>query len=397
MRIHHVISSVLPHFGGPSVSVPALCRELAALGHAVTLHSYAPAPAAAPEGYAHHSYPRSRVAPTFGLSLSLPNGLRAAAQSGEIMHFHGMWSLPNLAPAWAVRGTACKLVASPRGMLDDWSLRQHALRKRLMWNALQGRAVRSAQLIHATAATEIAAVRALGVAVPCALVPNGVVIPEPAALARFDKTPRTLLFLGRLDPKKAVDRLLEAWVQVQAAHPDWQLRIVGPESEHGAELRALAERLGAERVSFVGPAYDAEKSREFRAAQLFILPTHSENFGLSVAEALAHGLPAIVSRGAPWRGIVERDCGYWIDNSVPALVACLRQALNCSARELQARGARGRAWMEHEFSWHGRARSLAEAYAWLRGEGPRPAAIVCADDPLPSSAVALEDGAAAES
>jgi glycosyltransferase involved in cell wall biosynthesis len=380
LRIHHVISSVLEHFGGPSVSVPALCRELAALGHEVSLHTYAPAPAAPPDGYTHHTYRRARLAHTFGLSLSLPNGLRLAAQSGEIMHFHGMWSLPNLLPAWAVRGTSCRLVASPRGMLDDWALSQHALRKRLMWSALQGRAVRSAQLIHATAASEIAAVRALDVVVPCALVPNGVAIPEPSEIAHFGATPRTLLFLGRLDPKKAVDRLLQAWAQVQAAHPDWQLRIVGPDSEHGTSLRALAEQLGVERVSFVGPAYDRDKSRQFQAAQLFILPTHSENFGLSVAEALAHGLPVIVSRGAPWRGLLDHDCGYWIDNSVPALVACLRQALSCSARELQERGARGRVWMEREFSWRGRAHSLAEAYAWLIGAGPRPESIVEAND-----------------
>jgi glycosyltransferase involved in cell wall biosynthesis len=376
LRIHQVISSVLEKYGGPSVTVTTLCRELALLGHEVTLHTYAPAPLLIPEGYVLRTYHCSRVVPRIGLSVDMARGLRAAAHNGDIMHMHGLWMLSSVLPAWAIRGTACQLVASPRGMLDPWALGQHPWPKRLMWTTCQGPAVRTAGLVHATAETEIEAVRALGITSPVALIPNGVVMPSDAETAHFAAQPRTLLFLSRLHPKKGVDRLLRAWAQVQADFPAWELRIVGPDSDgYAATLAALARALDAQRVAFHGPAFGDAKTAHFQTAQLFVLPTHSENFGLVVAEALAHGIPAIVSRGAPWQGLIDQNCGYWIDNSVPAIAACLTDALRRSPAELREIGLRGRAWMLRDFSWQERTRSMVDAYTWLVRAGPKPQVI----------------------
>jgi glycosyltransferase involved in cell wall biosynthesis len=373
LRIHHVISSVLEKYGGPSVTVTTLCRELAVLGHEVTLHTYAPAPLLKPEGYALQTYHCARAAPRLGLSVDMARGLWAAARSGDIMHVHALWMLSSVLPAWAVRGTTCQLVASPRGMLDPWALGQHPWPKRLVWATCQGPAVRAAGLVHATAETEIDAVRALGITSPVALIPNGVVMPSVAETAHFAVQPRTLLFLSRLHPKKGVDRLLRAWAQVQAEFPAWELRIVGPDSDgYAANLAALARTVAAQRVTFHGPAFGDARTAHFRTAQLFVLPTHSENFGLVVAEALAHGIPAIVGRGAPWQGLIRENCGYWVDNSVPAIAACLRDTLRRSPAELHELGARGRAWMLRDFSWQERARSMVDAYRWLAGAGPKP-------------------------
>ena len=380
MRIHHVVPSVLADYGGPSVSVPALCQELVALGHEVTLHTYAPAPAAGPDGcgYGLRSYRVSRAAGVvglgrLGLSADMARGLREAALGGDIMHVHGLWTFSSVLPAWAVRGTACRLVVAPRGMLDAWALRRSARPKRLMWAACQGPVLRRAGLIHATAESEVEAVRALGVATPIALVPNGVVMPSDADAARFGSGRRTLLFLSRLHPKKGLEPLLRAWTEVQREFTSWELSIVGPDSDgYAATLKTLAGSLGAERVSFPGPAFEGAKAAHFRAAQLFILPTHSENFGQAVAEALAHGVPAIVGRGAPWEGLVRERCGYWIDNSVEAIAACLRDALARTPDELRTLGERGMAWMMRDFSWRERARSMAEAYAWPAGGGDKP-------------------------
>ncbi len=103
-----------------------------------------------------------------------------------------------------------------------------------------------------------------------------------------------------------------------------------------------------------------------------MLPTHSENFGLAVAEALASGVPVIVSKGAPWGEVVREYCGWWIDIGVDPLVRSLRYELSTSELELSEMGRRGRAWMLREYSWEDVGRKMAAAYEWTLGGGARP-------------------------
>ena len=100
------------------------------------------------------------------------------------------------------------------------------------------------------------------------------------------------------------------------------------------QLQALAKDLRIERVTFSGPAYGYEKSQAYWSADLFVLPTHSENFGLVVAEALAHGVPAVVNKSAPWSGLEKEKCGWWVDVGVEPLTECLREAMSKSSEEL---------------------------------------------------------------
>jgi glycosyltransferase involved in cell wall biosynthesis len=372
LRIHHVIASIQEKYGGPSQSVPALCGALAERGHEVALHVYSPAPIGLTGGYRVRAYhwagPRR-----LGLSRDMPFGLRQAARNGDIMHVHGLWMLPNVLPAWAVRGTRCKLVNSPRGMLEDWALRQSAWAKRAAWLLGQGAAMRASDMVHATADTELASIRRADVSAPVAVIPNGVALPPEDQLARFSSVQRTLLFLSRIHPKKGIDVLLRAWVTVQAEFPEWKLRVIGPgERGYIADLREMAADLRAERVIFEGPLFGADKTEAFRAAELFTLPSHSENFGLSVAEALAHGLPVIVGRGAPWSGIEPQGCGIWTAVDQMALTDALRRMLVLPSADLRAMGLRGRAWMSREYSWENCARMMEESYAWLTGSAPQP-------------------------
>jgi glycosyltransferase involved in cell wall biosynthesis len=130
-------------------------------------------------------------------------------------------------------------------------------------------------------------------------------------------------------------------------------------------MQGLAVRLALQRVEFLGELHGREKQDMYQSADLFVLPTHSENFGLTVAEALAAGTPAIVSKGAPWHELVARGAGWWIDIGVEPLVACLEDALSRPSETLSAMGARGRAWMIEEYSWPDIGRKMAETYRWL--------------------------------
>lgn len=378
MRIHHVVASVLPEYGGPSYSVPALCNALTELGHEVTLHTFAPVPAFAARRFELETYHWQRwLARSAGLSWDMPGGLRRAAQSGEVMHVHGLWMLPNLLPALAVLGSSCALAWSPRGMLDAWSLAQSAQRKRLLWSLAQGPAVRSAALLHATAQREADSLRQLRLTAPIARVANGMEIPGPRDVAHHRGVPRTLLFLSRLHPKKGIAELLRAWARVQDEAKDWRLDVVGPDNDgYLVALTALAAELQLQRVRFLPAAYAADKVAHLREAQLYVLPSHSENFGLGVAEALAHGLPVLVGRGTPWSEVVRERVGWHVDNDVDTLVATLRDALFRPPEALHAMGQRGRAFISRVFSWRRCAHDLSESYAWVRYGGSVPSCIV---------------------
>jgi glycosyltransferase involved in cell wall biosynthesis len=295
------------------------------------------------------------------------------------MHNHSLWMMPNLYPAWAARGASCRLVTSPRGTLSPWALRRSAWQKRLMWLLGQGRAVRDSHCFHATAPSEYRDIRAAGLRGPVAVIPNGIdlgpeTVPDPAGTR-----PRRLLFLGRLHPVKGIDLLLRAWRQVQGEFPDWELRVVGGgDPGYRAELLRLAEGLGVARVDFPGSAFGPDKTREYQQAELFVLPTHTENFGVAVAEALAHGLPAVVTKAAPWGGLESKGCGWWIDGGEEALLQALRSALALSREQLREKGRRGRQWMAADFSWDRVGQMMLGTYEWLLGGGPPPA-WVCTD------------------
>ncbi|HET6335355.1 MAG TPA: glycosyltransferase [Polyangiales bacterium] len=377
MRIHHVVSSLLATYGGPSQSVPALCEGLAARGNDVVLHTYAPVPTSpVGRGFEVRAYSALPWRRRLGVSWQMAAELRSAAASGEILHVHGLWTLASLLPTAAVLGTHCKLVISPRGMLEPWALEQNAAQKRWVWRFLQGPAVRSAALLHATASTESRTLRELELRAPIAVVPNAVEVPEAGDVARFEGEVRTLLFLSRLHPKKGVDLLVRAWARVEPSVPEWRLRVVGPdEDQYLTYLQSLARELGVSRVDFGGPVDGRDKTSVYRAAQLYALPSHSENFGQGIAEALAHGLPVIAGLGTPWAALEQAHAGWHVSNDVNALSECLREALALSPEALREMGTRGRSLVAREFSLAGTARAMEDCYVWTHRGGTPPACI----------------------
>jgi glycosyltransferase involved in cell wall biosynthesis len=211
-----------------------------------------------------------------------------------------------------------------------------------------------------------------------AVIPNGVDIPAPAPFADPGHD-RTLLYLGRLHPKKGLDQLLRAWARVEPLRPDWRLLVLGPSEEgYGERLRRLAESLGLRRARFGGPVYGDDKLAAYTHADLFVLPSLNENFGLTVAEALASGVPVISSKGAPWSGLEKERCGWWVDRADEALAAALESATALPRQALVEMGQRGRGWMLRDFSWRVVAGQMAAVYDWLAQRGDRPSCVRCA-------------------
>ncbi|MGH6952498.1 MAG: glycosyltransferase, partial [Vitreimonas sp.] len=134
--------------------------------------------------------------------------------------------------------------------------------------------------------------------------------------------------------------------------------------------------LGVQRITIDGPLYGAEKMAAYGAASLFVLPSLNENFAMTVAEALSVGVPVISTKGAPWSGLEREGCGWWVECGPSGLAGALSHAISLPSESLAQMGARGRAWMERDFSWDHAARVVLDAYAWVKGAGPKPAAIV---------------------
>ncbi|MEF2554101.1 glycosyltransferase [Aurantimonas sp. A2-1-M11] len=367
-----IVASVDDEAAGPSYSVTALGAALRRRGvdcavMAVGRRSPEPGLQIFDQDMA-----RMPVASRLMVSGGLTRALDAAAEQGAVLHCHGLWLMPNIYPARAARRHGVPMVVSPRGMLGPEAMAFSTTRKKAMWWLMQRRALQSVHCFHATSEAELNDVRRMGLTAPVAVIPNGIDIPEG------DPAPeRTVLHLGRLHPKKGIDRLVAAWARVAPRHPDWQMRIVGP-SEQGFRdvLKRQVRELGAPRVTFDVPLYGAAKWDAYRRAGLFVLPTLNENFGMVVAEALATGVPVISTRGAPWPGLETKRCGWWVEHGPEAMAAALDAALSLPDATRASMGTRGREWMRSDFGWDGIASQMARVYAWCLRECDRPDCVV---------------------
>ena len=277
----------------------------------------------------------------------------ADSRLSDVVFVHSMWTPPVLRTCHAALRAGTPLVRVPHGCLNPAALRHSAWKKALV-SPFERHYMRRAACILVTTETEKAAVKrwvrgaqrieVVGMGIDDLLTPE---LPPK----RTDDGPKTFLFVGRLHPLKGLDLLL-------AALPTGAfLRVIAPDDGQQARYERLARRLGvADRVTFLGVKTGTEKLAEMRRADALVLPTHSENFGCAVAEALVVGTPAITTKGAPWEGLETHGCGWWTDVNAASLRVALADCASRARAELAEMGARGRAWMLSDFTW----RSCAE-------------------------------------
>jgi glycosyltransferase involved in cell wall biosynthesis len=373
MRVINVVPAISNEASGPSYSVVRLCESLIEVGTEVTLAALDWGPMDKTPVFL-RTFPLGIGPRRLGRSPAMSRWLDVEARSGRaaLLHNHSLWMMPNVYSGHTAHRFNLPYVVSPRGTLSAWAMQSGSKFKKLFWPLIQRPALEAVTCFHATAASEYESIRRLGFRQPVAIISNGIDIPPRQEKAVGGM--RTLLFLGRIHPTKGLDMLLPAWREVQARFPGWRLRIVGPDNGgYSKKMRALAAELSLERVEFCGPLYGDEKTDAYAQADCFVLPTYSENFGISVAEALAAGTPALVTKGAPWGGLVERDAGWWIETGRDALIGCLESALAASPETLAAMGQCGREWMALEYSWKAVGRQMGETYHWIVHGGRTPA------------------------
>ena len=372
MHVVVTVASISKESAGPSYTVPALCEGLAKNGAEVELHVLDDVPDIQ-RAYRVQTYRRCRL-PVYALGRSpeLLNGLREALKDSDIVHNNGIWMMPNVYPAIAKRGTNCKLVFCPRGGLSQAALKRSRVKKFLMGHlGGQYMALRETDMFHAASMKELHEIRELGYEQPIALVPNGIDIPcvrhKP-----FEAVNRKLAFFGRIHETKAVDQLVEAWGNVADKFRDWSLEIAGPDCGALAKIQRLIASRRIPRVAFTGELHGAAKYEFLSSVDLYALPSLTENFGITIAEALACGTPVVASKGCPWERLNEKKCGWWVDIGVDALTAQLEESLSLSPAMLKSMGMAGKIWMQSEYSWDTVAKEMMQAYKWLCAGGIKP-------------------------
>lgn len=378
-----VVSGLEINHGGPSYSVPRLNEALISCGINGKIFSDLSAGDSANDSADtcvtfERQFGRFPLLGKMHFCRAMRRRLVGSADKIDVIQSHGLWRMPNIYAAEAARLRNIPHVVSPRGMLSRIALGFSRSSKAVFWQALQKNALYGASCFHATSESEKDEIRALGFKSPIAVIPNGIDLPNPIHLSspKRETATRTLLYFGRIHPKKGMDILIPAWTKVAERYPDWRLRIVGPvERQHLAQLNQLVAEKRAPRVSIEPPVYDDEKWRIYSEADVFVLPTHNENFGLTVAESLACNRPVVVTKGAPWSGVESNHCGWWVDANVNALSDGLIQALGTPVETLDSMGRRGGAWMHQDFAWSRVGTEMSQVYYWLLEKGDRPECI----------------------
>jgi glycosyltransferase involved in cell wall biosynthesis len=209
------------------------------------------------------------------------------------------------------------------------------------------------------------------------MIPYGITVPPENSTTRPADGQRTLLFLSRLHPGKGLETLLQAWQRLAASFPRWHLKIAGPlEGPYPAEVQELARRLELPRVQFCGELRGEAKSAAYRQAELFILPSLSENFGFAIAEALAHGVPVITTQGTPWQELELNACGWWCKPDLASITQTMECAMQADAGALSAMGRQGRQWMIETYAWSQVGEKMCSVYMWLLGRAGMPACVI---------------------
>lgn len=382
MRVLHVIPGIATRYGGPSAVIRSLCaalsRQEGMTVELATTDADGPhgrlATSEIPRDYPVHVFPRT-FSDRWKYSRGLGAWLASHAADYDLIHVHALWTHSTHAAAKAARRADIPYILRPAGMLSEYSLNHRAWFKKFYWMLFESHATAFAAHFHATSAPEQADIERVVRKASVSVIPNGVddsawhTPPDPMYLSARTGAARqhcpVVLFMSRLHPKKGItDLLLPAWREVRS---DAYLAIVGGPDEHAPEcaqqVAATIERLGLrERVAFLGPVAPDQRWRLYDGAALFVLPSHSENFGVVVAEAMARGCPVVITDAVQSADHVRQaNSGIVVSRSIEALREALDELLANPERRA-ALGQAGRAYAEAHFRWDQIAERVREMY-----------------------------------
>lgn len=313
-------------------------------------------------------------------SFSAKPLIRELVSKRDLIHVNGIYTHPATLGARYARHAGKPHLVAIRNGLDPWMMQIKRTKKMLGLILYVKADLKGATCIHATAQQEVDACMAMGINGPFTIIPNGISplefseLPDPEHAEQLwpilkDRT--VVLFLSRLSKQKGLDMLISGWDNIMKKHPEAFLVIAGPDyMKYGNVVRNLAKKSSfSDSILFVGNVVGSKKLALYSRANLFVLPSYSENFGNVIAEALACGVPVVTTQATPWSELEKYNCGRWVPVDENAIAEALDALLNMPGKELKEMGQRGKDLVETHYTWDIAARKMITVYrAMLNGD-----------------------------
>jgi len=291
----------------------------------------------------------------------------------DIVHSHGLWMYHSIVRFFSFNSL---VLVSPHGMLDSWALSRSRLKKSLAFKLYENRNLRTADCLHALNEDEMNSIRHLGYTQPIAVIPNPVnfnldQIPPPRDY--FLDQRLTFLFLGRIDEKKGIDRLIHQWSRFkelpQAKKCD--LKIAGTGCKENLTRLENLIKDSSLNVEFLGPVYGKEKDQLYASSDIFILPSYSEGLPMAVLEACAFSLPVLITRQCNLPDIIDSGAGFDITTD-DAFLASLKHLASIEKFELNKIGAMSNELLKKKYSQESVATKFHILYQWMLNKKVKP-------------------------
>ena len=384
MRLLRVIRQTNPESGGPIEGLLRSSEALIRLGHEVEIVSLESADEAASRGFSFQVTGLGRGIGKYGYNSKLSSWIKENARRFDAVVLHGLWNYSSVGAWLGLRNQSIPYFIFVHGMMDPWFQKRYPVKhveKSAYWWLAEGRVLRDATGVLFTSEEECERARGEfhGHSYTERVVRYGV--PSPGGEERAQKSEflstfpelenkRFLLFLGRIHPKKGCDLLIQGFAQAQAEiAPEIQLVLAGPDSSsYMEELKQLADRLGiSHRVHWLGMLRDDRKWGALRSAEAFILPSHQENFGIAVAEAMACSIPVLISDQVNiWREIVASNGGLVQPDTIAGTRNLISQFYKLSAEERAKMGCAAREGFLRNFEIESAALDFARIIGFSR-------------------------------
>ena len=317
----------------------------------------------------------------YGIIKDLFKSVPKEIKKFDVIHQHGIWKPISLYNRKIRNKSNIKSVIQPHGYLEPFRLKISKYKKLIAFNFFEKANLKEADALVACAYDEAYKLKKLFPKKHIAVVPNGI------SLDFFNynndipikKKKNRILFLSQIIPIKGLERLFRVIHEIGIKKfKDWEFLIAGYEDKnHTVYLKKLVQKLNLnDFITFVGPKLGIEKIRIFDSADLFVLPTFNENYGIVVAEALARGIPVLTTKGTPWEELNKHNCGFWVDNNEEGIKAALMIVLQKSMCDLKAMGERGKKLVKSKYLWNQTTKRTIELYNWILYGGSKPDFII---------------------
>lgn len=388
MKILHIIENIDNSYGGPAKSVPFLIKYLNKTKVNNKIISIQ-----LKENEANDICAENNIeilssqynGPKFlKYSKQFYRTIQNEINDETILHTHSLWNYPPYCAYKLSKKYKLPLIMSIRGNLYDWNLNKSKWKKDLAFKLFQMKMFKEATCLHATEENEHKAIRNLGIKTPVALISNGIEVTEFENISskevaienlKLDTTKRYILFMSRIDSKKGLEYLINGFIKLEKQFPQWKILIAGPvyDQKYFDKINmAIRKAKIHDKVHYFGMVSGKKRLDLFAASELFILPAHTENFGMVIGEAMAAKLPVITTSGTPWKVLNDNNAGWWVDLNDENIVTALEKAMQKDPYELKEMGARGYETIKRDFTWEEVAYKMKQVYSWALGKSKKP-------------------------